>query len=135
MSLGSTAVGLKILMAPLNPFLKVPFFGISLRIAALKVDIINLKREAYSALHSLQRGNPCWISVMKREGPHLQVSYWRPFSMQSLVSMFPSASHFILMLFDLGHCNLFIKGVLHQDVSGGNILHYSQPVHRPALDM
>ena len=34
----------------------------------------------------------------------------------------------------LGHYNLFNKGVLHRDVSLGNVLRYSDPVWHPALD-
>ena len=43
----------------------------------------------------------------------------------------------MLLLFtfvDIGHFNLFTNGVLHRDVSQGNILRYSQPVPRDALD-
>jgi hypothetical protein len=42
--------------------------------------------------------------------------------------------HF-LTFSDLGHCNLFIKGILHRDVNDGNILRYLKPVQCPALDM
>ncbi|KAF8486617.1 hypothetical protein F5888DRAFT_1761519, partial [Russula emetica] len=34
----------------------------------------------------------------------------------------------------IGHYNLFDKGVLHRDISSGNVLRYSVPVRRPALD-
>ncbi|KAF8487917.1 hypothetical protein F5888DRAFT_1409101 [Russula emetica] len=34
----------------------------------------------------------------------------------------------------IGHYNLFDKGILHRDISSGNILRYSKPVWRPALD-
>ncbi|KAF8498071.1 hypothetical protein F5888DRAFT_1571100, partial [Russula emetica] len=33
-----------------------------------------------------------------------------------------------------GHYNLFDKGILHRDISSGNVLRYSVPVRRPALD-
>lgn len=38
-------------------------------------------------------------------------------------------------LADLGHYTLFSRGILHRDVSVGNILRYSQAVQRPALEM
>ncbi|KAF8491081.1 hypothetical protein F5888DRAFT_1078011 [Russula emetica] len=34
----------------------------------------------------------------------------------------------------IGHYNLFDKGVLHRDISSGNVLRHSVPVRRPALD-
>jgi hypothetical protein len=36
---------------------------------------------------------------------------------------------------DLGHYNLFDKarGILHRDISSGNVLRYSEPIWRPAL--
>ncbi|KAF8491035.1 hypothetical protein F5888DRAFT_1077830 [Russula emetica] len=34
----------------------------------------------------------------------------------------------------IGHYNLFDKGILHRDISSGNILRNSVPVRRPALD-
>ena len=47
-----------------------------------------------------------------------------------------SEPHFLLRLVfaDLGHYNLFKGGVLHRDISSGNILRYLKPVARPALD-
>jgi hypothetical protein len=54
--------------------------------------------------------------------------------MRSLVSSIPSVSHFTLTFADLGHYNLFIQGILHRDVSVGNILRHSWAVRRPALD-
>jgi hypothetical protein len=42
---------------------------------------------------------------------------------------------FLLTITDLGHCNLFINGILHRDVSVGNILRYSEPISRPPLKM
>ncbi|KAF8491070.1 hypothetical protein F5888DRAFT_1620354 [Russula emetica] len=41
---------------------------------------------------------------------------------------------FLLTFADLGHYNLFDKGILHRDISSGNILRNSVPVRRPALD-
>jgi len=35
----------------------------------------------------------------------------------------------------LGHCGLFFGGVLHRDISSGNIILDLQPVNRPALQM
>ncbi|KAH9996880.1 hypothetical protein BJV77DRAFT_941948, partial [Russula vinacea] len=35
----------------------------------------------------------------------------------------------------LGHYTLFSRGILHRDVSVGNILRYSQAVQRPALEI
>ena len=35
----------------------------------------------------------------------------------------------------LGHCGLFFGGVLHRDISSGNIIFNPQPVNRPALQM
>ena len=39
------------------------------------------------------------------------------------------------MSIHLGHCGLFFGGVLHRDISSGNIIRNSQPVKRPALQM
>jgi len=36
---------------------------------------------------------------------------------------------------DIGHCGLFFGGVLHRDISSGNIIRGLQPVNRPALQM
>jgi len=44
-----------------------------------------------------------------------------------------SASTHTLLIIDLGHCNLFLGGVLHRDISSGNILHHEEPVQRRAL--
>jgi len=46
-----------------------------------------------------------------------------------------SASDFRLTSTHLGHCGLFFGGVLHRDISHGNILRSPQPVNRPALQM
>jgi hypothetical protein len=35
----------------------------------------------------------------------------------------------------LGHCGLFFGGVLHRNISSGNIIFNLQPVNRPALKM
>jgi hypothetical protein len=48
-------------------------------------------------------------------------------------SSVPSALHFSLTFADLGHYNLFNKGILHRDVSSGNVLRYTEPIQRPAL--
>ena len=64
-------------------------------------------------------------------------SFRQPSSMLSLASGdsgVHSTPHILLTLSNLGHYNLFDKGVLHWDISTGNILHYSEPVKRPALD-
>ena len=53
--------------------------------------------------------------------------------MPLLASGIPSAPHPLLTLADLGHYNLFEKGVLHRDISSGNVLRYSVPIERPAL--
>jgi len=45
-----------------------------------------------------------------------------------------SASTHTLSIMDLGHCNLFLGGVLHRDISSGNILRYMELVKRPALE-
>ena len=47
-----------------------------------------------------------------------------------------SEPHLLLRLAfaDLGHYNLFKGGVLHRDISSGNIIRYPKPVERPALD-
>jgi hypothetical protein len=50
-----------------------------------------------------------------------------------LASSVPSAPHFLLTFADLGHYNLFDKGILHRDISSGNVLRYSEPIRRPAL--
>ena len=44
-----------------------------------------------------------------------------------------SASTHTLLIIDLGHCNLFLGGVLHRDISSGNVLRHAEPVKRPAL--
>jgi hypothetical protein len=44
-----------------------------------------------------------------------------------------SASTHTLLIIDLGHCNLFLGGVLHRDISSGNVLRYVELVKRPAL--
>jgi len=49
-------------------------------------------------------------------------------------SSVPCARHVLLTFANLGHYNLFDKGVLHRDVSPGNVLRYSVPVQRPALN-
>jgi hypothetical protein len=49
-------------------------------------------------------------------------------------SRVPSAPYFLLTFADLGHHNLFDKGVLHRDISSGNVIRYSEPIWRPALD-
>ena len=72
---------------------------------------------------------------MKMEELQLRASFWKLFFTQSSArSSILSASHFLLTFSDLGHYNLFIKGILHRDISVGNILRYSEPVQRPALD-
>ena len=38
------------------------------------------------------------------------------------------------MFSNLGHYNLFDKGVLHRDISSGNIIRYLAPIERPTLD-
>ena len=47
-----------------------------------------------------------------------------------------SEPHLLLRLAfaDLGHYNLFKGGVLHRDISSGNILRYPEPVERLPLD-
>jgi hypothetical protein len=45
-----------------------------------------------------------------------------------------SASTHTLLIIDLGHCNLFLGGVLHRDTSHGNVLRHAEPVKRPALE-
>ena len=49
-------------------------------------------------------------------------------------SSVPSEPHYLLTFADVGHYNLFDKGFLHRDISSGNVLRYSEPVWRPALD-
>jgi hypothetical protein len=44
-----------------------------------------------------------------------------------------SASTHTLLIMNLGHCNLFFGGVLHCDISGGNVLRHAEPFKRPAL--
>ncbi len=54
-----------------------------------------------------------------------------------LASSVFSISHILLTsltFVNLGHYNLFDKGILHRDISAANILHYSEPIRRPALD-
>ncbi|KAF8491086.1 hypothetical protein F5888DRAFT_1620330 [Russula emetica] len=46
----------------------------------------------------------------------------------------PSAPDFLLTFSDIGHYNLFDRGILHRDISSGNVLRYSEPVRRSALD-
>jgi hypothetical protein len=45
-----------------------------------------------------------------------------------------SASTHTLLIMDLGHCDLFFGGVLHRDISSGNVLRHAEPVKRPALE-
>jgi hypothetical protein len=45
-----------------------------------------------------------------------------------------SASTHTLLIIDLGRCNLFLGGVLDQDISSGKVLRYAEPVKRPALE-
>jgi hypothetical protein len=54
--------------------------------------------------------------------------------MPLLVSSVPSLPNFLLTFSNLGHYNLFDKGVLHRDVSSGNVLRFLEPIRRPALD-
>jgi hypothetical protein len=54
--------------------------------------------------------------------------------MLSSASSVPCAPCVLLMFVNLGHYNLFDKGVLHRNVSPGNVLRYSVPVQRPALN-
>ena len=49
-------------------------------------------------------------------------------------SSVPSVPHFLLMVSDLGHYNLFDKGILHRDISAGNVMRYPEPIERPPLD-
>jgi len=35
----------------------------------------------------------------------------------------------------VGHCGLFLGGILHRDISSGNILRNVQPINRPALEL
>jgi hypothetical protein len=49
-------------------------------------------------------------------------------------SSVPSAPQFLLTFADLGHYNLFDKGILHRDIGSGTVLRYSEPIKRPALD-
>jgi hypothetical protein len=44
-----------------------------------------------------------------------------------------SASTHTLLIVDLGHCNLFFGGVLHRDISSGNVLRHVEPVERLAV--
>ena len=46
----------------------------------------------------------------------------------------PPCTSLLLKFADLGHYNLFDKGILHRDVSSGNIMRYLKPIERPALD-
>jgi hypothetical protein len=46
----------------------------------------------------------------------------------------PSVPQFLLTFNYLGHYNLFAKGILHRDISSGNVMRYSEPIERPALD-
>jgi hypothetical protein len=54
--------------------------------------------------------------------------------MPSSASSGSFASQFLFLMFvNLGHYNLFNGGILHRDISSGNVLRYSEPVIRPAL--
>ena len=46
----------------------------------------------------------------------------------------PPCISLLLKFADLGHYNLFDKGILHRDVSSGNVMRYLKPIERPALD-
>ena len=73
-------------------------------------------------------------TITRMEVLHLQANFWRPSSLLLSASSVPSAPHLLLMFADLGHINLFYKGILHWDISSRNILCYSEPIKRPALD-
>ena len=40
----------------------------------------------------------------------------------------------LLLTSNLGHYNLFDRGVLHRDISSGNIMRHSVPIERPTLN-
>ena len=48
--------------------------------------------------------------------------------------VFSLSLELLLTLANLGHYNLFNKGILHRNISSGSILCYSDPIERPALD-
>ncbi|KAF8486766.1 hypothetical protein F5888DRAFT_1822651, partial [Russula emetica] len=50
---------------------------------------------------------------------HLRANFWRPFSMLLSASNVLSTPRFLLTFADLGHYNLFDKGILHRDISSG----------------
>jgi hypothetical protein len=54
--------------------------------------------------------------------------------MPSLASSVPSVPYSLLTFADLGHYNLFEKGILHRDVSPDTVMRYWKPVRCPALD-
>ena len=45
-----------------------------------------------------------------------------------------SVPRLLLTFSNLGHYNLFDNGVLHRDISSGNIMRYSVPIERPTLN-
>ena len=47
-------------------------------------------------------------------------------------SSIPPVPHFLLIFADLGHYNLFDRGI--RDISSGNVLCYSEPIGPPPLE-
>jgi hypothetical protein len=73
-------------------------------------------------LHDTDGGTP-FPGELLESILHAIIGKWGPFR-----ALFP------LMFAGLGHYNLFDKGVLHRDVSSGNVIRYLEPIKRPALD-
>jgi hypothetical protein len=98
-----------------------------------KQALLSLRSDIYIAPQWHLRVCGYWIYQILLQRPTYRhhPSLWRRFSTRLLVSSLSSLLFFDLTLFPLpGHYNLFIGGVLHRDVSCGNILRLQEPIKR-----
>jgi hypothetical protein len=97
-----------------------------------KKGLPSLRSDIYIAPQWRLRVYDYWMYPILVQRPTYRhhPSLWRRFSTQLLVSGFSSLHFLGLTLLPLGHYNLFIGGVLHRDVSCGNILRLQEPIKR-----
>jgi hypothetical protein len=96
-----------------------------------KGRLLSLRSDIYIVQQWRSRVYRYWIYQIQIPTYRHHPSLWRQFSTRLLVSRFYYLLFFDLTLFPLpGHYNLFIGGVLHRDVSCGNILRLQEPIER-----